>query len=260
MKTLKTNESLLLNCKKRICLILALMLFSANVPIVVSADEGLITIDPALSGAIGMQTGFLKESFDKRAKTRAAVAALQLEISECLEKIHSVENKTLNYMKQASSVMDNLMQIKNVVEYGPKIVMDVKEVYNAAAQSPMNAVLVPFCTKRFMTTAADVASLVSLMDQLVTSTEYKVGKSESNSKKKKVNLLNSAERYEVLNSVENKLHEIHMDIRMIKYAIQFLSWRDVWRGIDRDSYIKSLALDYQMKGIIKDMKNIGKRI
>ena len=75
-----------------------------------------ITVDPALTAAVIAQTAMLKSEYEKRSKHHAAIEVAQAAVTVAMDNIHKVEETILNYMGNASGVMQNMYQLKKIVE------------------------------------------------------------------------------------------------------------------------------------------------
>ncbi len=73
-------------------------------------------IDPALAGAVTAQTLELKSLHDKRRKTQEKIIAAEAAVTVALDRVHSVENKMLEYLSNAQGAVQNLYQIKRAGE------------------------------------------------------------------------------------------------------------------------------------------------
>ena len=73
-------------------------------------------IDPALTGAVTAQTLELKSLHDKRRKTQEKIIAAEAAVTVALDRVHSVENKMLEYLSNAQGAVQNLYQIKRAGE------------------------------------------------------------------------------------------------------------------------------------------------
>ena len=73
-------------------------------------------IDPALTGAVTAQTLELKSLHDKRRKTQEKIIAAEAAVAVALDRVHSVEDKMLEYLSNAQSSVQNLYQIKRAGE------------------------------------------------------------------------------------------------------------------------------------------------
>ena len=73
-------------------------------------------IDPALTGAVTAQTLELKSLHDKRRKTQEKIIAAEAAVTVALDRVHSVEDKMLEYLSNAQGAVQNLYQIKSAGE------------------------------------------------------------------------------------------------------------------------------------------------
>lgn len=72
--------------------------------------------DPALVGAVGVQTAMLKDIFSDREKTQQKIIAAETAVTVAMDRMHQVENKMLDYLSNAQGAMQNLYQIKRAAE------------------------------------------------------------------------------------------------------------------------------------------------
>lgn len=72
--------------------------------------------DPALTGAVIAQTVELKNIHKQRKKRQEQIIAAETAVTLALDRVHSVENKMLEYLSNAQGAMQNLYQIKRVGE------------------------------------------------------------------------------------------------------------------------------------------------
>ena len=68
--------------------------------------------DPTLTAAVLAQTAELKSIHKKRKKTQEQIIAAEAAVTVALDRVHSVENKMLEYLSNAQGAMQNLYQIK----------------------------------------------------------------------------------------------------------------------------------------------------
>ena len=52
----------------------------------------------------------------------------------------------------------------------------------------------------------------------------------------KVNLLNAAERYWLCEKIVSSLEDINSALYILSWQIQYLSWEDLWRGLDPETW------------------------
>ena len=221
------------------------------------SNGAVITTDPALAGAILLQTESLQKSYKERKKHREAIELLQGQITAGLTQIHKVEDMILDYMGNASGVLTNMIQMKNIGEYtveiSEKLVAIVKDIPN----NPKGAAITLFCHKHVQRTTADITGMADLVTNLIT-TKYSLKDAKTEDDKKHVNLLSAAERYNILVSVEQKLMKINYDLMLLHYFIKSLGWRDLWFNLDRESYLKAIMMGVDVNQIINKWNKISK--
>ena len=179
--------------------------------------------DPALTGAVAVQTKILKDLFKKREKTQQAIIASEASVFLAMERMHQLENKMLGYLQNAQGAMQNIYQIKRAAEL-------------VGVEIPKNM------------------ALLRNMKQLVTSGSYNVTNADGKTEKHKVNLLNSAERYYVANEIVTRLESINTDLWLLAWQIRTYSWNDLWFGLDPDGWATVMSGKAIVDGLILDWK------
>ena len=222
-----------------------------------AATGAVITTDPILAGAIVAQTNALQDSYKERKKHREAIEKMQGAIVIGLDQIHKVEDMILDYMGNASGVLTNMIQIKNIAEYTVEIGNKLVAITKAIPNNPKGAAITAVCHKQVAGITADITGMADLVTNLVT-TKYSLKDAKSEGDKKNVNLLSAAERYNILISVEQKLMKIRYDLQLIHYFIQTLGWRDLWFHLDRESYLKAISVGIDVNVMINKWNKITK--
>lgn len=217
-----------------------------------------VTLDPLLAGTIAGQIEVEKKLHEKRSKDRKETVNAQMLIAAGLEEIHRVENDILKYLGNASSVLTNSLQIASIIDYAfVQIPKDMGDVLKAVKEHPQGAALEAICTKQGEKIYAEATELVTLVQTLVNS-KYSLGEAKGESDKNNVNLLSSAERYYILFSVESKLRKIHSDLRFMQYYIKHLTWRDLWKTLDKESYYNAILMKININDIIRKWDQLAK--
>ena len=193
--------------------------------------------DPALVGAVGVQTAMLKDIFSDREKTQQKIIAAEAAVTVAMDRMHQVENKMLDYLSNAQGAMQNLYQIKRAAELVTTEIPQNMNLVRKSVPGHLKGTAIALLVSDELTDAAtQMASLFPFMKQLVTSGTYNVDGYDSQgnptTEKHKVNLLNSAERYYVANEVVSKLETINTDLWLLAWQIRTLSWQDLWYGLD----------------------------
>ena len=223
--------------KIRITVVAALAVFLLK-----GTDTFAQQTDPTLTGAVFAQTSTLKNIYDKRQKAHEKIIAAETAVTVALDRVHSVENKMLEYLSNAQGAMQNLYQIKRAGELVlteiPKNCDLLRKSVPGHLKGTAIAVLV---SDELTDAAAQMAALYPFMQQLVTSGSYTVTGSDGNKEKHKVNLLNSAERYYVANEVVTRLETINTDLWLLAWQIRTLSWNDLWFSLDPDGWASVMS-------------------
>ena len=197
--------------------------------------------DPALVGAVGVQTAMLKDIFSDREKTQQKIIAAEAAVTVAMDRMHQVENKMLDYLSNAQGAMQNLYQIKRAAELVTTEIPQNMNLVRKSVPGHLKGTAIALLVSDELTDAAtQMASLFPFMKQLVTSGTYNVDGYDSQgnptTEKHKVNLLNSAERYYVANEVVSKLETINTDFWLLAWQIRTLSWQDLWYGLDPEGW------------------------
>ena len=197
--------------------------------------------DPALVGAVGVQTAMLKDIFSDREKTQQKIIAAEAAVTVAMDRMHQVENKMLDYLSNAQGAMQNLYQIKRAAELVTTEIPQNMNLVRKSVPGHLKGTAIALLVSDELTDAAtQMASLFPFMKQLVTSGTYNVDGYDSQgnptTEKHKVNLLNCAERYYVANEVVSKLETINTDLWLLAWQIRTLSWQDLWYGLDPEGW------------------------
>ncbi|WP_336525950.1 hypothetical protein [Bacteroides acidifaciens] len=209
-----------------------------------------ITVDPALTAAVIAQTAMLKSEYEKRSKHHAAIEVAQAAVTVAMDNIHMVEETILNYMGNASGVMQNMYQLKKIVELST---VDIpSNLSNLASDIPDNlkgAAITLFVNNTITDTTADIVALSSIVDKLVTSKySFKDSKDKND---KNINLLSAAERYTIMQDVVRRLMDINRRIYLTNFYIKSFSWKQLWMGLDRESWCNVMYGEIVAKSLIR---------
>jgi hypothetical protein len=199
----------------------------------------------------------LKDIFKKRQKTQEQIIATETAVTVALDRVHSVENKMLEYLSNAQGAMQNLYQIKRCTELvGTEIPRNMNLVKNSVPGHLKGTAIAVLVSDELWDATEQMASLVPFMKQLVTSGSYNVDgyddKGNPQTTKHKVNLLSSAERYYVANEVVTRLENINTDLWLLAWQIRTLSWQDLWYGLDPEGWATVMSGKAIVEGLIYD--------
>ena len=217
--------------------------------------------DPALVGAVGVQTAMLKDIFSDREKTQQKIIAAEAAVTVAMDRMHQVENKMLDYLSNAQGAMQNLYQIKRAAELVTTEIPQNMNLVRKSVPGHLKGTAIALLVSDELTDAAtQMASLFPFMKQLVTSGTYNVDGYDSQgnptTEKHKVNLLNSAERYYVANEVVSKLETINTDLWLLAWQIRTLSWQDLWYGLDPEGWAAVMSGKAIVESLIYEWENL----
>lgn len=221
-------------------------------------SAGATQVDPALTGALAAQFQMLKRIFAKRDSTQKKIIAAEATVSLAYERMHDVEQKALDYMSNIQGAFQNLYQIKRAAELvGRDIPQNMDYVRKAIGTGHLEGTVMSVAIGKQLTNITlDIASLYPFMAQLVTSGSYNVQDYDENgnlvTKGKKVNLLNSAERYYVANNILTKLEDINTSLYCLAWEIRVYKFRDIFYGLDPVGWANVMGGKWIMEGVIKD--------
>ena len=186
--------------------------------------------DPALTAAVTAQTVTLKSLFDARKSTQ--------------EKILAAEKKVLDYMANVSGLMQNLYQVKRTTELVTvEIPRNIGEVTRACQGHLQGTAIALAVSDEIRDIYTQIGSLSTLCTSLVKSKTI-----DGN----KVNLLNAAERYWLCEKIVSSLEDINSALYILSWQIQYLSWEDLWRGLDPDTWCNYMQGRWMAESCIRD--------
>ncbi len=198
--------------------------------------------DPTLTAAVIAQTAELKSIHRKRKTTQERIIAAEAAVTVALDRVHSVENKMLEYLSNAQGAMQNLYQIKRAGELVLTEIPKNCDLLRKSVPGHLKGTAIALLVSDELTDAAtQMAALYPFMKQLVTSGSYTVTGADGGKEKHKVNLLNSAERYYIANEVVTRLETINTDLWLLAWQVRTLSWNDLWFSLDPDGWASVMS-------------------
>lgn len=210
-------------------------------------------MDPALTATVIAQTTELKNIHKKRKKTQEKIIAAEAAVTVALDRVHSVEDKMLNYLSNAQGAMQNLYQIKRAGELVAKeIPQNCNLLLKSVGSNLKGTAIAAMVSDELADAATQMAALYPFMKQLVTSGKYDVAGADGKNEKHKVNLLNSSERYYIANEVVSRLEAINTDLFILAWQVRTLSWNDLWFSLDPEGWANVMSGKNIIGGIISD--------
>lgn len=234
--------------KSRITSIILVIVILIGNPLYASASA--TQTDPVLTSAIVVQMNMLEQIFSKREKTQQKIIAAESAVTLAMTRMHDVEDKILGYMSNVQAGFQNLYQIKRAaqlvgVEIPKQMALVKKSIGIGHIEGTMMAAVVG---DELREVTLEMASLYPFMAQLVTSGSY----TNTDGSKKKVNLLDSAERYYICTTIVSKLENINTSLYMLAWEIQTMRYRDLFYKLDPEGWINYMAGRNIVEGIVRD--------
>lgn len=209
--------------------------------------------DPALTAAVMAQTAELKNLHEKRRKTQEKIIAAETAVTLALDRVHSVEDKMLEYLSNAQGAMQNLYQIKRA---GELVLTEIPQNCSLLAKSVVGNIkgtaIAAIVSDELADAATQMGALYPFMKQLVTSGTYDVTGADGTNEKHKVNLLSSAERYYIANEVVTRLETINTDLFILAWQVRTLSWNDLWFSLDPEGWASVMSGKNIIGGIVAE--------
>lgn len=210
-------------------------------------------MDPALTATVIAQTTELKNIHKKRKKTQEKIIAAEAAVTVALDRVHSVEDKMLNYLSNAQGAMQNLYQIKRAGELVAKeIPQNCNLLLKSVGSNLKGTAIAAMVSDELADAATQMAALYPFMKQLVTSGKYDVTGANGKNEKHKVNLLNSSERYYIANEVVSRLEAINTDLFILAWQVRTLSWNDLWFSLDPEGWANVMSGKNIIGGIVAE--------
>lgn len=210
-------------------------------------------MDPALTATVIAQTTELKNIHKKRKKTQEKIIAAEAAVTVALDRVHSVEEKMLNYLSNAQGAMQNLYQIKRAGELVAKeIPQNCNLLLKSVGSNLKGTAIAAMVSDELADAATQMAALYPFMKQLVTSGSYDVAGANGKNEKHKVNLLNSSERYYIANEVVSRLEAINTDLFILAWQVRTLSWNDLWFSLDPEGWANVMSGKNIIGGIVAE--------
>ncbi|MDR0185329.1 hypothetical protein FIN92_01785 [Prevotella brunnea] len=240
----------------RIGMVIAIFLCSRSL----TASAAAIQVDPALASAITLQMNTLKNIYSKREKTQNKIIAAEAAVTVALDQMHKVEDKVLGYMSNVQGAFKNLYQIKRAGELVVKeIPANMNNVRRAIKVGGFQGTfLAATVGTELSSMTMDMMSLYPFLEQLVTSGTYNTKEFDEKGniidKKHKVNLLNSAERYYICNTVVDKLESINTSLYLLAWEIQTMRWRDLFFKLDPEGWAAIMTGKNIVEDIIREWR------
>ncbi len=177
----------------------------------ISARAQTVYVDPATSAAMAVHSGIIDGQLNTTNNKLALIQSGQLAVTGQLTIVNDLQAKIYKGLSEVSSIMTNLLAIKDVAEISNDIVTDVGKAASLAGQNPALLLFAEQGANEFKTRATAVAAEVSTF----------ILQGGQN------NLMDSGERAKLLNRVVTELSII----RGVAYGMYRTLYYAKMRGI-----------------------------
>lgn len=210
-------------------------------------------VDPVLTAAVLAQTAALDKVYSERNQKNNSILAAEVAINATMNEVHKIEEKVLDYLSNAQGAVQNLHQIKRAGELVlSEIPNNIKFLKSSLPGNLKGTMIAAVVSDELQNSYEEMTSLYPLVSQLVTSGSYNVQTANGSTEKKKVNLLNAAERYYVANEIVQKLERINMNIYLLAWQIRTLSFSDLFFHLAPESWCNIMASKSLVQDIIRE--------
>lgn len=208
-----------------------------TIGLLLSVSQVFAGVDPVLTAAVEMQretiNNTLKDIHKEQKKTTGFQAVMTLE----LERLHKVEKDVYDYLQNASSAIKD---VHSIIKCGTLIIeisSTMKECIQEAGRNPKGAAISAVVSREIKDATLQATSLYSFVKPLVLSGAVdRNGDGNIGEGEKKVNLLNAAERFEILSKVEGTLDHIKYNFVILNWQIKMMNITSLWKSLDYESW------------------------
>lgn len=173
--------------------------------------------DPLVAGAVTAGDAVVSAELTASNKSQLVTMGTQATIVANLELIREYEDKMFKYLSTVNGVIQNAYDVTRCARLGESIIDNLGKCTKAAKKHPDGAIISALVSKRYVTILAESTALASYVGNLV-------------KKGGKANLLNSAERNNILSNVTGRLSTINRQLVGLRYQIELLRWSDLARS------------------------------
>lgn len=183
-----------------------------------------ITADPLVSAAVTTNTVTLDKILSSVNTKQLAIAAENALILAQVDSIRKYENIMYGYLKKAHNIFGDLQQIAECVELGSNIVTETGKCISEAAKNPANTFLSSVASEMRRKIITESISLTNTITTLIKGSGDK-------------NLINSAERLQILYNIHYQLTALYQDIKDLRWHIMNYNWIDDFNRSINYSYL-----------------------
>lgn len=199
--------------------------------------------DAALVGAITANTVTLNSQLKATNTLQAATLAENIAIQGFLSDIYDYEKVMYDYMSKAQDAVTSVYGIVRCAQLGEDIVSTLNDCRREAQDHPQGLLVSLMVNDVWTDTLSESAALVAYVTTIVKSGGSK-------------NLLNSAERIRVLNTVNNRLSNLSASLHRLKRQIRLMDWADLARDLAPREFYKALDTKASYDATVRDIQRL----
>ena len=200
--------------------------------------------EAALLAGITANTVAISSEMNSTNALQASIAGENAAITAMLSQIYDYEKTMYDYMSKAQGVVMQAYTISKCIKTGAQIIEELDACREAAKKNPEGVLISSFITNQYTDIIAECAALTGYLTPIV-----KGGG--------KNNLLNSAERIKIMNTVMDRLIIILNQVKQMKYNILYMNKNYLLRQISPEFYYNFMKTQtsYDVAtGTINDMR------
>lgn len=194
--------------------------------------------EAALVGAITANTISLGNELSRTNSLQSATLGQNTVISGLLNDIQYYEEKMYNYMSEAQSIVTSAYTIVRCLRLGTDIIDELNQCRKAAIDHPQGLLVSSMITSQYSDVIQEASALVSYITPIVK------GRGDNN-------LLNSAERIQILNSVSSRLYNLYSAVNQMKQNILRMRWAHFMRDISPELYYQFMNTENAYDATVK---------
>lgn len=209
-----------------------------------------IYVDPVLTAAVVAQTKAMEKVHEDQNDKLTKIEAANIVITTQLHKLHNLEDSIYKYLSNAQAFVNNLYDIKKIIELSTiEIPHNISRCIDAVPGHLEGVAITAVLNKNVTNTALEITSLVSFLETLCATGGYVDGVG-SDKKFEKVNLLNSSQRYFIINKILGTLESINWRFKMLRTQFLIYNWKNLFQELDPHSWEFYIGARYIAEDVI----------
>lgn len=179
--------------------------------------------EAALVAAITANSIALGDEISRTNNLQSATLGQNTIIAGLLDNILDYEKKMYNYLSEAQSAVTSAYTIVRCINLGGDIVSELAACSREAVDHPQGLLVSSMLTSQYSDIVQEASALVAYIAPVV--------KASGDN-----NLLNSAERLRILNSVSSRLYNLYAAVCRMKQNIMRMRWAHLVRTVSPELY------------------------